>query len=1771
MKIKAIVTAVGAALYSAGALHAATPDGDTAMQLTAPTASMEEIKQWQTRHTQRTVMQNDGLNVTLSPRSGKFIEEDGLTGEHVYIIRLTDMPVSIAAKTDSHPLANSLKQKNTDPASLFEAGEIVSQAALTYQLSLLEKQHRVADVITQQTGRSEIRRQFTKAINGFSMTMTQDEARRVSEMPSVAGVIRSKNYQLLTDAGPELIEADQVWSGAATPTGIANKGEGQIIAVIDTGINTDHPSFADVGDDGYDHTNPWGSGEYVGDCAEQPEVVTCNDKLIGVRSYETITSAYTSMIPGWPEIGEDYNGHGSHVASTAAGNQLYNVDYMVSGFGEDSDGQIIKEGLFPQISGVAPHANIVSYQVCHATNNGGYAGCPSETLVAGIEDAIADGVDVINFSIGGSDSNVWTDPVQLAFLAAREAGISVAAAAGNSGTGSCGAECFGYIDNSSPWLAQVAATTHDREVVVETMVEYAGFVDPAFGSEEPSWASTGVAGGAINTTEMTGVVVWAKDYTDINGDTDSSGYCTADYPAGTFDYFKNGDPIPGAASGDTNVIVICQRHDPEDPEANARTAKIEHIATGGADGFIMFNRVVGQGTVPESYSLPGVHFTSEQWNGVYPNDGVEDWVDSYSEYGHMITLKETLIERRFDSEKADWLADFSSRGPSFSNTEILAPAISAPGVNIYAAYADEHPFVDAPYGSDFSSLSGTSMASPHIAGVMALLRQTHPDWTPAEIQSAMLMTADNQVQYNRLNVENGPSDIASTYRAGTGRVNAAKAVKAGLVMDESAENFLAANPINGGTPHRLNLPNLVDFSCQPECQWVRTVKATKDGSWTVTAGDVVNWNYDMNNQAVQNGVEIVVSPQSFELKAGETQSIVVKASVMDTQDVFSNSEVELHSALTFSSDDPATPDARWPMVFQYDAGDLPASLTIEAHEDTGSYQVNGVSLPQVSEPYTQVYAPVKATVRDVVLPIDDDGTFPWRISGEVDDAELVNVLDEATDVSFISVPENSKRLVVESLGTTDSELKGTFFEGNALIFVGFDYNNDGIAQPQDEILCVSNHSLLNNFCNINNPVAGNYWAIVYNPNKGRSEISEETFQLATAVVSDAITEAIAVTSPPSDGYDTVDLSINWSMEMEQDDIFYSVLDLGTSEVNPNSLGNVPLKLTRGHDRVTLQATQDKGKTGDSIPVSIEVMANNTGLDRAVSLTAEVPQGLLVQPGSVKTSNGDYTVAIEGQTLTITGTQADTTDIQPSYEVTSNLTDSMCKTPDFGQQEVGGYVDLAEFGILPALSGMDEQGYPDYRDGYLLPISALYNGAYDRINLYNNTEAPSAGVMQIRGNGMIDLTGAPYFFPFHMELDFQSIPYEVLAPLWRGRSMLPPFTDRDLLSVELSSTSGISLAATASGYAIIEWDNAADYGDFVYDPTSQSYTSTKRDNSLDFEVIINANTGFADGEYEIFYAYDNLDFGTTGGRGSIGIKGFSGPVSAYGPLNGFLSEQIAFDNLEEALSNDLVYCLDYVGPESSQFEVSFNIDVPTAAAGQTFTLTSHSAIEGMTPFTASHELSIVSNITLPAISDMTTPEETAISFDVAYADELNTANQVTVSGEHVTIEVEDSQVTLLPEQDFFGETTITVTVSDIENPADSTSTSFVLKVTNQQDAPVVVVANETTTMTAGSTVTLDASQSYDLDGDVLIYSWSGPGQMDDANNAIVAVSGLDVGVHEFTVVVSDGTDSAQAQVTVTVNQQNQAQISSKSGGTLAWCLSLLAAMTLLRRTKRQMKH
>ncbi len=585
------------------------------------------------------------------------------------------------------------------------------------------------------------------------------------------------------------------------------KGEGMLVGVIDTGINTDHPSFAATGEDGYTHINPFGEGNYKGACdpTNLPDVstnpsgynatITCNSKLVGAWTWpETRGSAGDDFYNNSPE---DEDGHGSHTASTTAGN-------VVNGAG-------LNGVTFGTISGVAPHANIIAYDACRP------GGCPGGALVASINQAVMDGVDVINYSIGGGSSNPWTDADATAFRNARAAGVMVATSAGNSGPGP---DTVGSPADA-PWIMAVGAATHNR-LAVNALINMSG------GDTTPP---ADITGKSVTVGYGPAPIVYAGDFPNPNAPAgDDPAQCTAPYPAGTF----------------TGQIVVCDRG------VGGRVAKGQNVLAGGAGGYVLANdEPNGNSLVGDAHVLPAVHISYA--------DGVvlKAWLASGN--GHMATIEGTTLDYSFSN--GDIMASFSSRGSDTSVPDIIKPDVAAPGVDIIAAVQTPDSANPGP-NPEFGIISGTSMASPHAAGASTLVRMLHPGWTPAEVQSALTLTGIHEVRK-----EDG-STPADPFDFGGGRINVARAATAGFVLNETDANYVAADPAANGDPSTLNLATLGNADCLDVCTWTRTIQSTKavTTAWTISYTSTDN-------------VMLSASPSTFELGPMAEQTIVITADV----------------------------------------------------------------------------------------------------------------------------------------------------------------------------------------------------------------------------------------------------------------------------------------------------------------------------------------------------------------------------------------------------------------------------------------------------------------------------------------------------------------------------------------------------------------------------------------------------------------------------------------------------------------------------------------------------------------------------------------------------------------------------------------------------------------------------------------------------------------------------------------------------------------------------
>jgi subtilisin family serine protease len=598
------------------------------------------------------------------------------------------------------------------------------------------------------------------ALNGMIVDLTESEANAIRRMSDVRLVEENRDVPMDTDLGPQLIGATPVWTGTNPGAPGPFQGENVVYGVIDSGINFGSPSFAAVGPvDGYVHNNPLGAGNYLGTCAAGGvDAGRCNDKLIG--GYDFVCGAPANQC-GLTNIREepgfgDTNGHGSHTASTGAGNTR----------------DVLFSGNNLRISGVAPRANVIAYDVCYTNTATGQGLCPTASSVAAVNQAVADGiVDTINFSIGGG-VDPWADSVSLAFLNAVDSGIYVASSAGNSGPGP------NTLGHNEPWVSATAASQTGRNGYSLALMVTGPAPVPA--NLAPVLINEGTGGVALSATipGTTPLLISAGISTTSDG-------CAA-YPANTF------------AGG----IAVIRRG------TCSFTIKTNNASAAGAIAVVIANNAAG-GIIP---SVPG---TTIPVFGVSQADG--DALRNFGQANPTTATAQVSFPPLPIPNTPDALASFSSRGPA-GTYNLLKPDITAPGAQILAAVSDTVSVTGSP--NAVALFSGTSMASPHQAGAAMLIRQARPTWTPPEIKSALALTAAQTVL---LEDQVTP---ANPFARGSGRVQVDRAINAGLVMNETTANYSAANPATGGDPTTLNQPNLFNRSCFPTCVFFRTFRNT---------------------------------------------------------------------------------------------------------------------------------------------------------------------------------------------------------------------------------------------------------------------------------------------------------------------------------------------------------------------------------------------------------------------------------------------------------------------------------------------------------------------------------------------------------------------------------------------------------------------------------------------------------------------------------------------------------------------------------------------------------------------------------------------------------------------------------------------------------------------------------------------------------------------------------------------------------------------------------
>jgi len=577
-----------------------------------------------------------------------------------------------------------------------------------YVKSLEARQKKVAGDI----GSIKMGHSFKHTFNGFTARLNDKQKALLESHPDVAGVWADEVQKINTANTPAFL-------GLTGPGGqhtMDIKGEDVVIGVLDTGIWPENPSFADDGS----YSDPASIG-FTGTCdTGTDEAFSCNNKLVGARYYkDSFESQYEIQYGlGEFESPRDADGHGSHTAGTAGGNEA--VAAELSGVPVGS------------VSGIAPRARIAAYKVCwnsdYTTPEGAdEAGCFYGDSMAAIDQAVLDGVDVINFSIGGSRTDLTTPPAA-AMLRAADAGVFVSVSAGNSGPD------IETVGTPAPWVTSVAASTYD--------------------------GTSALVGNKLTVLDSSDVLAIPAGFGP--GGTFAGELAVAEHIEGC-----DADPItnPGALAG--KVALIARG-------SCAFTEKVLNAQDAGAVGVLIYTY---DGSTPFSMG------------GDDPLVEIPSAMISFADGQALTALAGTQVAFTTEpltgeaTEVGDIMANFSSRGPNTASYDIIKPDITAPGVKILAATTSDPMF--GTDGETYAYLQGTSMSAPHIAGMAALFKGSEPSWSPAEIKSALMTTAYQDVQ------KHDGSGLADPFNFGAGHAAPVAAMDPGLLYDATTADYLA--------------------------------------------------------------------------------------------------------------------------------------------------------------------------------------------------------------------------------------------------------------------------------------------------------------------------------------------------------------------------------------------------------------------------------------------------------------------------------------------------------------------------------------------------------------------------------------------------------------------------------------------------------------------------------------------------------------------------------------------------------------------------------------------------------------------------------------------------------------------------------------------------------------------------------------------------------------------------------------------------------------------
>ena len=757
--------------------------------------------------------------VELIDQSSIKVESSSPSGWVSVIVKLDMEPVATYSGTIKELAATQLKS-NEQRLSL------KSKAVQDYLEFLNNKQDAFAQAVKSNIPQAKLVHRYNLLVGGASLVVPADKVAEIARLPGVVSVHFDEALELQSERSWNFLGANALGGLWSFVGGAAGAGQGMIIGIVDSGIYPEHPSFADPSPiSGVAFPAPpqrWLDAPIPAPGFNRCQFTggfnpgapfTCNNKLIGayrfMSTFDALVAAGALEIPsGEFSTARDSTAHGTTVASVAAGNPTYAA---------------LGPNLPPTTTittGIAPRAHVVAYKVCRTSDADDPGGCFQSDSITAIERAIADSVDVINYSIATGSTNPLTNTLELAFEQAYRLGVFVATAAGNSGPGA------NTINKRGPWATVVGSSTHNRQFLGGTLTLTRG--------EKSLQVNGASSSGAVQPARP---IVLAVERNPA-GDRIADNSCLAESTL----YKGNVVVCTWDATGGLTSVIT----------------KGLNVALSGGVGMVLLT-TVGSGIFPlAAHYVPTIHLVN---NSTTPP--AQDVIGFLGLDTAGVTAGFTQ-GNIFFTMQGDVVANSSSRGGTGFLLSLMKPDVIAPGFRILAADTPERAIAPTDARSLYRYASGTSFASPQVAGAAAVIKQAHPDWSPGRIRSALMLTArtDNVFLQNGTAIPTTAAPAtnpAGVFDRGSGRIDLARANNPGLTLDEDALNFRFNLPYEyqfRNHWHATNYPSLY-MSHMPN-GWLEVQRTVRNERTTTT-----RWRFDYSppkEMDIQTPFSLLIPP-----------------------------------------------------------------------------------------------------------------------------------------------------------------------------------------------------------------------------------------------------------------------------------------------------------------------------------------------------------------------------------------------------------------------------------------------------------------------------------------------------------------------------------------------------------------------------------------------------------------------------------------------------------------------------------------------------------------------------------------------------------------------------------------------------------------------------------------------------------------------------------------------------------------------------------------------